>query len=301
MKFTLLFLFIFQTRTESCYEDSEMGTVAKRVGSHYDRFFNEYFDAYGTLIVHGRLGNGKEEDHYNEVAKKAMITDGEMILDMGCGVGGLLNYFAQFYPKCNLHGITASEKQVSYASSILKNFGDRIHVVKGDFTRPLPNPLNSFQGKYDLLIYQESLGYISDLKEAIQAGINNLNEKGRVFIKDYCLHKDVPNEVENKLIEGIWYSLLRSDEVMKTFESLGFKLHNYNSKENEKHKEYEGHCGENIHHMSMKTLHKYFNIMKKQNGKIYSLENMFRDLNRSPNMPSRFSFIYCCNFLFERV
>ena len=131
--------------------------------------------------------------------------------------------------------------------------------------------------------------------------INYKKSKMKINNKDYCLHKDVPNEVKNKLLEGIWYSILRSDEVIKTFESLGFKLHNYNSKENEKYKEYEGHCGKKSHHMNMKTLQKYFNIMKKQNGKIYSLEDVFRDLGRFPNMPSNYDFTYCCNFLFERV
>lgn len=76
------------------------------------------------------------------ICRKLRLQEGEKLLDIGCGWGGLICYAAKNYG-VRAHGITLSQKQLEYAQEKIKRLGlaDRVTVELRDYA--------TVQGTYD--------------------------------------------------------------------------------------------------------------------------------------------------------
>ncbi|MDH5561093.1 MAG: cyclopropane fatty acyl phospholipid synthase [Deltaproteobacteria bacterium] len=72
-------------------------------------------------------------DKYELICRKLMLQEGEWVLDIGCGWGGLAKYMAENY-KCNVVGINISEEQVKYGQEHCK--GLPVTITKSDYRYP---------------------------------------------------------------------------------------------------------------------------------------------------------------------
>ena len=54
------------------------------------------------------------------LSRFAQLADGQKVLDVGCGWGGLMRYITDQYAQSNVHGLTLSEAQFKYIQSVPK-------------------------------------------------------------------------------------------------------------------------------------------------------------------------------------
>lgn len=81
---------------------------------------------------------------FDHIARKLMLSSGDMLLDIGCGWGGLLLHCARKYGISGV-GNTLSENQLKYAGKKIEDLGigDRIKVVLRDY-RELSGTFDKF-------------------------------------------------------------------------------------------------------------------------------------------------------------
>ncbi len=83
-----------------------------------------------------------QQDKLEMICRKLRLQEGEKLLDIGCGWGGLVCYAAKNYG-VRAHGITLSAKQLEYAQEKIKRLGlaDRVTVELRDYA--------TVEGTYD--------------------------------------------------------------------------------------------------------------------------------------------------------
>lgn len=96
------------------------------IEAHYDvdndffsLFLDEKYRVY-TCAVWENATNLQEaqEAKLARICKFADLQDGDNVVDVGCGWGGLMKYISEHYPKSNVHGLTLSPKQTEHIKSI---------------------------------------------------------------------------------------------------------------------------------------------------------------------------------------
>src|SRR3954468_9588627 len=100
--------------------DPEYPLGVADIRDHYDQLSPLYRRFWGEHIHHGfwRDRETAAEAQANltrELAARAKITEGEHVLDVGCGLGGSAFLLADEYA-CRVEGISISPKQVAAAT-----------------------------------------------------------------------------------------------------------------------------------------------------------------------------------------
>ena len=98
------------------------------IQSHYDLdndFFALFLDndyrVYSCGVWKSALNLEDAQKHKLErLSKFAHLADGQTVLDVGCGWGGLMQYVTTQYPNTKIHGLTLSTKQFEYIQSTPK-------------------------------------------------------------------------------------------------------------------------------------------------------------------------------------
>ena len=57
-----------------------------------------------------------QEDKFKRLCQYANVTQGDKIIDIGCGWGGLLHHIIDHYPNSQVHGLTLSTQQFEYVN-----------------------------------------------------------------------------------------------------------------------------------------------------------------------------------------
>ena len=118
------------------------GRDAAAIAHHYDVGNDFYALFLDPLMVYTcayyRDPDGKLEqaqaDKLDLVCRKLRLAPGEMLLDIGCGWGGLSMWAARHYG-VRAHGVTLSRAQAEWAAARIAEdgLGDRCRVEHGDF------------------------------------------------------------------------------------------------------------------------------------------------------------------------
>ena len=90
-------------------------------------------------------------------------TDGECILDVGCGGGGNILRMLERYPNCRVDGIDYSSVSVECSRQILKDHADRCEVICADVAK-----LPFEDGSYDRVVSFESIYFWQNPVAAMQ-------------------------------------------------------------------------------------------------------------------------------------
>jgi cyclopropane-fatty-acyl-phospholipid synthase len=116
----------------------------RNVSYHYDRgndFYRFYLDETMTYsCAYFRNGNESleqaQQQKYEHICRKLQLREGETLLDIGCGWGGMLIYAARHYGTKGV-GYTLSREQAEYSRQLIgeKGLEKKIEIVLDDYRR----------------------------------------------------------------------------------------------------------------------------------------------------------------------
>ena len=130
-----------------------IGRSPKNIQYHYDRgneFYQCYLDDSMTYSCAYFRDEGDSLDlaqrqKYDHVARKLCLQNGETLLDIGCGWGGMLIHAARHYGVTG-RGVTLSRHQYEYARDKVLQLGlqDRVEILYQDYRH--------LEGSYDKVV-----------------------------------------------------------------------------------------------------------------------------------------------------
>lgn len=160
----------------------------KDIESHYDvdndffaLFLDEKYRTYTCAVWDGATNLIEaQEKKFKRLCEYAHIKEGDNVIDVGCGWGGLLIYIAQQYKQSNAYGVTLSSNQASYIQEL-----DERGVFADNLTWEV---VPTEQKKYDAIVSVCALEHFATFEES-EAGLQR-----KVYDKffDWCL--DVSKE-----------------------------------------------------------------------------------------------------------
>lgn len=135
----------------------------KNISYHYDLsndFYQLWLDPSMTYSSAYYDSDNKslfeaQQQKYKKLVDKLQVSDGEEILEIGCGWGGMAIYIASHYD-VKVTGITISQEQFDYATKKVKEAGltDRVKILFKDY--------RSLKGKFDKVVSIEMIEAVGD-------------------------------------------------------------------------------------------------------------------------------------------
>lgn len=161
-------------RVDRSVEDPQLklyDTILKTDFLHYGYFENSQKEAAEISFNDIRRAQVK----YAELILQQVPSDAEAVLDVGCGMGGLIGMLLK--KKLNVTGITPDRVQIDY----IANKYPQATLIKSKFQKM---SAESFGNTFDVVIHSESLQYMG-LEKAITKVKTILKKKGRWVVVDY--------------------------------------------------------------------------------------------------------------------
>ena len=182
--------------------------LVEDVREHYDTLSPLYRAFWGEHIHHG-FWRGDESAHeaqenlVKELATRARITEGERVLDVGCGLGGSAMFLAREYDVM-VRGISLSPKQVSAARDQARKRGllGRVNFAVQD-----AHQLECDPGIYDVIWIIECSEHLFRKPAFIRECARHLAPGGRLAICAWLLGEHLDDEQE-KLVEAVRVGML---------------------------------------------------------------------------------------------
>ncbi len=198
------------------------------VVEHYEKFTPIYHEVYGEVFQAGRPHVIEELLAHEMNSMK--LTDGQRLLDAGCGVGGPSIWFAQ-QRQVTIEAITISPTQLGLAREAVAKAGlsNRITVQIGDFHRLEELfPADTFDGVFFL----ESICHAESYRRVLASAKKVLRPGGFVYIKDYTERdfRDEPvknaraKEFLRKVYEEYRFTMVQRNEMLSLLGSLGYRV-----------------------------------------------------------------------------
>jgi len=134
----------------------------------------------------------------DELARFASITENDIVLDAGCGVGGSSIFLASKY-KCQVTGISLSRQQEEYASAkaVEKKLNEKVNFLVADFTK-MPFADESF----DVVWAIESVCHANEKSEFLKEASRVLKKNGRLIVADFFRTMEHPKPDEIKWLKN---------------------------------------------------------------------------------------------------
>ena len=181
---------------------SSQEITGEAVASHYDELDGFYRDVWGDHVHHGLWRNGAKTraeavlEMARFVARKAGVTPGSRVCDIGCGYGATARMLAE---ECgaSVTAITISPVQHAYGQGHASAAGNPAHVL-GDWLH------NDFaEASFDAAIAIESSEHMPDLG-AFFAQAFRVLRPGAVLVVNAWLSCDAPTDFQRDwLLEPI--------------------------------------------------------------------------------------------------
>lgn len=154
---------------------------AEDVACYYDEWNDRYEAVFGDVFQH--LKGADHAQLLDHVAEVAQITDGDRVLDAGCGICGPARYFARHFD-VQIDAVTISPAQADRGRHLVaaESLQDRIRVHVGDFHHldELVAP-----GSQDLVYFLEALVHAHDPRAVLRSAHRVLAPGGILYIKDF--------------------------------------------------------------------------------------------------------------------
>ena len=140
-------------------------TQSERIQFHYD-IGNEFYELFlgremqyscGDFDARNLDLDRAQEAKLDRICRLLQLQQGESLLDVGCGWGGLLCYAARHYG-VHAHGLTLSPAQFEYAQTKIREQGleAQVTVELADYSAAQPSP----RGAYDKMASIEMIEHL---------------------------------------------------------------------------------------------------------------------------------------------
>lgn len=183
-------------------------TSLDAIREHYDSLSPFYQTFWGEHIHHGYWRGDEsaadaQENLIKELAARARVSEGDRVLDVGCGLGGSSMYLAREYDVM-VKGISISPKQVSAARDQARRRG---LLGRANFAVQDANRLDQDPAVYDVIWIVECSEHLFDKPAFIAECARHLAPGGRLAICAWLVgeHLDSPQE---KLVEAVRVGML---------------------------------------------------------------------------------------------
>ena len=113
----------------------------------YSQYLFDNFECYNACVLSQEIPL-----HFEKLATFAKITEGQSVLDVGCGNGQFLNFLSKTFHHIDSLGIDPSIKQIAIAQQQAESAIFR----QDECTAFTPTK------KYDRIFFNESIGYVKD-------------------------------------------------------------------------------------------------------------------------------------------
>jgi tocopherol O-methyltransferase len=154
-------------------------TTGEAVASHYDELDPYYRSLWGQHVHHGLWESGRESPQEavialsHLVARRAGITEGMRVCDVGCGYGGTARLLASDYG-ARVTGVTVSRRQ--YEEAIAHGGANPDFILRDWMENDLPSE------SFDAVIAIESTEHLPDVAQGIREMARVLVPGGRLVI-----------------------------------------------------------------------------------------------------------------------
>jgi len=159
-----------------------------------------------------------EENMLELYCERAGLSDGQDILDLGCGWGSLSLYLAKKYPGSKITGFSNSHSQRAYITEQAKSRKlNNLTILTGNILH------QHFEKRFDRILSIEMFEHMRNYEMLLSRISNWLNPNGKLFIHIFC-HKNrsYPFEVRD---ESDWMSRyfftggqMPSSKLMESFQ-----------------------------------------------------------------------------------
>jgi len=213
-------------------QESREKDVLKLVNHYYNLVTDFYEYGWGQSFhfaprFEGETFNESIARHEYYLASRIQAKPGQVLLDVGCGVGGPLRNIARF-SQAKVVGVNNNEYQCKRTQRLNEKAGLQhlSDVVKGDFMN-LPFPDNHFDGVYAI----EATCHSSDRVQTFQNVFRVCKEGGYFGCYEWGMTDkyDAKNERHRKIKHGIEYGnslpiLVHINEIIENARQAGFEV-----------------------------------------------------------------------------
>ena len=219
--------------------------------SNIEKYYVQTQFLYTYIWSKGNLHNGIFEkdtknlkdaiENTNDLVMRVLgVSDGDTVLDAGCGVGGAAFHIAS-NKEVDLTGITISAKQIEIArkAAIKKGLQDNVDFKLENYMDTSFN-----DGSFDKVYGIESVCYADNKRDFIHEAYRVLSSGGRVAILDAYLENSTLNSEQQKEYDifraGMAVSDLAEKESMAEYlKEAGFSNVEFTSYKDEAYKSFE--------------------------------------------------------------
>jgi len=132
--------------------------------------------------------NAAEAAALHETCQHAELTDGQHVLELGCGWGSLTLWMAEHYPRSHITAVSNSHSQRRYIESVANTRGlSNVKIITAD--------MNVFDpgAKFDRVVSVEMFEHMRNYELLFQRIHDWLAPGGKLFFHIFC-HRDMPYE-----------------------------------------------------------------------------------------------------------
>lgn len=124
--------------------------------------------------------------------QRAQLSDGQRLLDLGCGWGSLSLTLAAKYPNSQITGFSNSNGQRKFILQQAKNRGiHNLNILTGNIIT------HEFSEKFDRILSVEMFEHMRNYELLLKKVSHWLNEEGKLFVHIFC-HKEYSYPFEVK-------------------------------------------------------------------------------------------------------
>jgi SAM-dependent methyltransferase len=171
---------------------------SQEVARYYDRNTGRFLlvGRGGIHAIHRELWGPEVRtareaaDHVNRLLAEELEdltrSPDALVLDFGCGVGGTLFRFAEWFPAARFHGVTVSRRQYDVAVQLAEELGwaARCSFTHGDFHSVV------VAARADAIVAVESLAHSHEPRAFLTNAARHLEAGGRLLVADDFLARD---------------------------------------------------------------------------------------------------------------